>query len=388
MFTFYCYATTSSQVELKNTQYINYLTGLRLESLELRMTVVESHLKKMIQSWSSNPHALVPSSSAYQTDGSSMDPIPPSNVYLTGPVPSSSGSQMEPVPPTSVYPMRSFHPPSLYPTESTPPSSIYPITPVPSSSFYQTSVYPVEPSSSLYPTPPSSFYQVEHSSSFYPTEPAAPPAPSFYPVRPVSLSNPMEQASPSNMYPIMRASSFCQTELMPPSSMHPVRPIPPYSMRPAPPYLTQVTQSSLSTTAQSSSSQLISVDCNGTVAHLIPVTCTGTNYLPSSAIVRSSLKPVAQVIRETQKLLKEGKIGTVAQALAQEAFFGKEVMAQCTPSGTPQLKGLPQDELNQLKVTMFKLLPIHHSCPLQFESDWAKCVTSVEQACKRERNKM
>jgi len=96
---------------------------------------------------------------------------------------------------------------------------------------------------------------------------------------------------------------------------------------------------------------------------------------------------VEQVISDTKRLLKEGKIGTVAQALARDAFFGKEVMEKCTPSGTAQLKGLPRDEFNQLKVTMFKLLPHHHSCPLQFEPDWAKCVIAVEQACKRERNK-
>ena len=93
-------------------------------------------------------------------------------------------------------------------------------------------------------------------------------------------------------------------------------------MRPAPPYLmTQATQSNSST--QQPSPQLISVDCSGTVAQLIPVSCNGTNYLLSSCIVRSNLKPVDQVIRETQKLLKDGKIGTVAQALAHDAFFGK-----------------------------------------------------------------
>ena len=95
----------------------------------------------------------------------------------------------------------------------------------------------------------------------------------------------------------------------------------------------------------------------------------------------------SSLISDTKRLLKEGKIGTVAQALARNAFFGKEVMAQYMPSGTAQLKGLPRDEFNQLKVTMFKLLPHHHSCLLQFELDCAKYVIAVEQACKRERNK-
>ena len=31
---------------------------------------------------------------------------------------------------------------------------------------------------------------------------------------------------------------------------------------------------------------------------------------------------------------------------------------------------------------------MYHSCPLQFEPDWAKCVVAVGQACKRERKKL
>jgi len=64
------------------------------------------------------------------------------------------------------------------------------------------------------------------------------------------------------------------------------------------------------------------------------------------------------------------------------------VLAQCTPGGTPELRGLPTEEFNQLKIAMFKFLPMYHSCPLQFEPDWGKCVIAVGQACKRERKKL
>jgi len=84
----------------------------------------------------------------------------------------------------------------------------------------------------------------------------------------------------------------------------------------------------------------------------------------SSSIVQNSLNPNDLVIMETQTLLKDGKFSTVAQTLARGAFFGKEVLAQYTPGGTPELRGLPMEEFNQLKIVMFKLLPMYHSYPL------------------------
>jgi len=87
-------------------------------------------------------------------------------------------------------------------------------------------------------------------------------------------------------------SNFHQGPL---SSTYSVRPFPPYLMRPD--LMTQITQPSPSTFIQQLSSRLI---CNGTVAQLIPVSCSGTNNLPFSSIVRSSLKPVEQVISDTK----------------------------------------------------------------------------------------
>ena len=53
---------------------------------------------------------------------------------------------------------------------------------------------------------------------------------------------------------------------------------------------------------------------------------------------------------ETQTLLKDGKFSTVAQPLACGAFFGKEVLAQCTPGRTPELRGLPREEFKNRDV--------------------------------------
>ena len=71
--------------------------------------------------------------------------------------------------------------------------------------------------------------------------------------------------------------------------------------------MTQVTQPTPSISIQQSSSQPISVDCNRTVDQLIFVSCSETNYFPSSSIVRNSLKPVEQVISDTKPLLKEAQ---------------------------------------------------------------------------------
>ena len=194
-----------------------------------------------------------------------------------------------------------------------------------------------------------------------------------FPVRPSSL----HPFGSSNTNPLREASPYFNQPF--------TSPIPSRLTRPAPSHL--ITPTNASATSSQQPFQL-SVDCNGSIVHLIPVSSSGGNYLPSTSIVRSSLKPIELVKMETKTLLKDGKYSTVAQALARDAFFGKEVMSQCTPGGTPELKGLPRNEFNQLKIEMFKLLPMYHSCPLQFEPEWAKCVDSVGQACKRERRKL
>lgn len=85
------------------------------------------------------------------------------------------------------------------------------------------------------------------------------------------------------------------------------------------------------------------------------------------------------------KSVTESVAGTIAQLLAREAFFGEDVMAQCTPQGTRAEPALPRKELLELKRLMFMKLP--HESHASFESIWSKCMTSIEQACKRARRK-
>ena len=80
-------------------------------------------------------------------------------------------------------------------------------------------------------------------------------------------------------------------------------------------------------------------------------------------------------------------MGTLAQKLAKEAFFGEKVMAQCTVLGCRDQPGLPTDELKQLKATIYGLFPQYWASPSEFEVIWANCVDAIGQACKRLRKK-
>jgi len=55
--------------------------------------------------------------------------------------------------------------------------------------------------------------------------------------------------------------------------------------------------------------------------------------LPASAIQSHKLLAVSKVLEKYLKLLDESNVGNLAQKLAKEAFFGTDVIIQCTPSG-------------------------------------------------------
>ena len=113
-----------------------------------------------------------------------------------------------------------------------------------------------------------------------------------------------------------------------------------------------------------------------------------TLTLPSSSISKSSLLPVSTVVHNNADLVgKEGKMMTLAVALAREAFFGQEVMAQCTAKGYGNKPGLPHNELMSLKEEIRKLYPNYWNNPLVFEEKWNKCSEQISQACNRARSK-
>jgi hypothetical protein len=89
------------------------------------------------------------------------------------------------------------------------------------------------------------------------------------------------------------------------------------------------------------------------------------------------------VFRKYPGLIYESKVGTLATKLAKEAFFGDDVLVQCTIAGERDYPGLPEEELMQLKHAVFMQFPRFWNSPQEFEPLWKKCQASIGQACKR-----
>lgn len=109
---------------------------------------------------------------------------------------------------------------------------------------------------------------------------------------------------------------------------------------------------------------------------------TTANYLPSCSIDKPSLLPSQDVIRKYPKLRGESKAGKLAVKLAREAFFGDNVLVQCTVSGCRDLPALPAQELSELKQTMLIQFPKFWNSPQEFEHLWTTCCESIGQAAK------
>ena len=107
--------------------------------------------------------------------------------------------------------------------------------------------------------------------------------------------------------------------------------------------------------------------------------------LPSSAINKQKLVTVNDVIMKHPKLRCSSKVGTLAVKLAKDAFFGEDVMAQCTVAGERDLPGLPSKELQQLKNALFMQFPDYWRAPQEFEPLWKEATAAIGQACKRVR---
>ena len=100
------------------------------------------------------------------------------------------------------------------------------------------------------------------------------------------------------------------------------------------------------------------------------------------------LIPVDVVLAKYPELVhNEGKAGELACKLAREAFFGEEVMVQCTAAGYANRPELPQPELLELKEVIRKHSPQYWSSPHEFGLLWTKCLEAISQCCKRLRKK-
>ena len=100
-------------------------------------------------------------------------------------------------------------------------------------------------------------------------------------------------------------------------------------------------------------------------------------------IDHSSLISPQAVVDKYPKMLKESKIPTLSIRLAQQSFFGKEVMSYCTFRGVGSYHALPETEVKKLKEFLKNLtLPSIVSSRPDFEILWKKCIESIGQSCK------
>ena len=74
---------------------------------------------------------------------------------------------------------------------------------------------------------------------------------------------------------------------------------------------------------------------------------------------------------------------TLAQKLANQAYFGEYVLKRCTVMGYRGYPALSQEELNQLKQNIFSLFPEFWSNPANFEPVWTTYTEAIGQLCKR-----
>lgn len=107
--------------------------------------------------------------------------------------------------------------------------------------------------------------------------------------------------------------------------------------------------------------------------------------LPS--IDRSKLISPELVVEKYIKLVDKKKLTRLAVRLAQESFFGKEIMALCTVRGNGDFHALPKEALSQLKSFMIGVsVPRLFPDRISFEPIWKACIESIGQSCKGLRN--
>ena len=100
-------------------------------------------------------------------------------------------------------------------------------------------------------------------------------------------------------------------------------------------------------------------------------------------INHNSLISPQAVVDKHPKMLRKSQIPKLSIRLAQEAYFGKEVMSFCTFRGVGSYHALPEKEVTELKEFLKKLtIPGIVSTRPDFEILWKKCVESIGQSCK------
>lgn len=78
----------------------------------------------------------------------------------------------------------------------------------------------------------------------------------------------------------------------------------------------------------------------------------------SSQITKVKLADPHKTIEKFKNYKSVSRAPTLAQKLAEEAFFGKHVLQACTVMGFRQHPALPAQELLELKQLLFDLFPV------------------------------
>ena len=76
----------------------------------------------------------------------------------------------------------------------------------------------------------------------------------------------------------------------------------------------------------------------------------------------------------------EGNASLLALRLAEEAFFGQDVLVRCTPKGARGRPSLPVRELADLKVVLFGQCPTCWCNVEKFEVVWNSTLDKLGQA--------
>ena len=120
--------------------------------------------------------------------------------------------------------------------------------------------------------------------------------------------------------------------------------------------------------------------------HCISIKPSKKVYLSSSYIQRNQLSNPDSIIEKYRVYRVVSRIPTLAQKLAQESYFGENVLKRCTVMGYRDKPALPWEELNNLKQKVFGLLPQYWNNPIDFERTWenvlfplANCARGLER---------
>ena len=96
-----------------------------------------------------------------------------------------------------------------------------------------------------------------------------------------------------------------------------------------------------------------------------------------------TLIPPSEVVAKYPRMRGDCRMGEVAVKLAQEYFFGNDLMRQSTVLGFKEFPALPEDGVQALKQTILSVCPDYHCNPHGFEGLWKRCVDAFNHTCSK-----